>query len=154
MWPCNTIPISSMIFRVLYLLFPWLTHSITGSLSLLLPFSHSVHSPTHSPLATISLFSGLMNRILLHEGLFNSIISNTSHLWKGEMEGVICWTDLSEPPHWIPPSQVSPHLSAVLQEQVMPGLPGQSAHSPETAHKAWDWFALLSPTKIPLANTS
>ena len=46
--PCNTITISLIIFPVLYLVFPWFSHSITGNLFLPLPFTYFAH--THNPI--------------------------------------------------------------------------------------------------------
>ena len=63
-----TVPLT--IFPMLCLLFPWLIHSITGSLYLPLPFTHFAHAPTPAPLTTTSLFSILMGLFLRFVRLF------------------------------------------------------------------------------------
>ena len=80
--PCNSITGPLTIFPILYILFPWLTYSITGNLYLPLPFTHSACFPlSPSPLATISLFSVFISLILLFVySLFGSFHIKRTHL--------------------------------------------------------------------------
>lgn len=61
LWPCKLIMMLLTIFPVLHTTSQWIIYFITGSLSLLRPFTFSFIPPTPSPVATITFFCASMN---------------------------------------------------------------------------------------------